>query len=215
MAKGLWSGKTKTVGVVVTTILNPFYANVVTGIEEVLSGEDYTILLNSSYEDPNRNSGQVLLEQRVDGIILAPVQCSSQSVEFLKKTRVPFVLVGRNVSNVQSDFVVCDDQLVGRLAAEHLLQQGHERILFINSSENLSAKLRLKGFQEALQERGLDGNGEWVRPISSNHSVQHVLNKALDNEPRPQQFSVFATASPLKSCGSCAGMNCGFLKRWR
>ena len=107
-------------------------------------------------------------------------------------------MVGRNVSNVQSDFVVCDDQLVGRLAAEHLLQQGHERILFINSSENLSAKLRLKGFQEALQERGLDGNGEWVRPISSNHSVQHVLNKALDNEPRPTAIFCFCDSIAIE-----------------
>ena len=91
LAKGLWSGSTKTVGVVVTTISNPFYANVVTGIESVLDREAYNIVLNSSHEDPMRElrADRLLLEQRVDGIILAPVASEPTAVEYLEKNKVP------------------------------------------------------------------------------------------------------------------------------
>ena len=125
LAKGLWSGETKVIGVLITTIENPFYANVVSGIEKVVKDHGYNILLCSSYEEVQQEFAAltVLLEQRVDGLILAPVQSKPKYLSGCKNN-VPFVLVGRNIPSIESSYVVSDDFKVGAMAAEHLLQQG-------------------------------------------------------------------------------------------
>lgn len=193
LAKGLWSGSTKTVGVVVTTISNPFYANVVTGIESVLDREAYNIVLNSSHEDPMRElrAVRLLLEQRVDGIILAPVASEPTAVEYLEKNKVPYVLVGRRARNVEVDHVVCDDYSIGALAAEHLIKRGHKRILFINSSQNYSAQLRQEGFCQTLLEAGIDRGPEWVRPVRIGQRVEEVLGAVLDEGLNPTAIFCF------------------------
>lgn len=200
LAKGLRSKETKAVGVVVTTILNPFYANVVTGIEEVLSDKGYTILLNSSYEDPELElrAVRLLLEQRVDGLILAPVESEPEVVEFLGKNGVPFVLVGRNVRNVEADHVVCDDRMIGELAAEHLISKGHRKILFINSSENYSSELRLQGFCSALEKHALSFDKDWVRPVYPDQDTKQVLGDALDEGLDPTAVFCFCDGMAIE-----------------
>ncbi|NLM25786.1 MAG: LacI family transcriptional regulator [Firmicutes bacterium] len=193
LAKGLWSGKTKIVGVLVTTIENPFYANVVSGIERVLSDYGYNILLSSSHEDPEREmeAVRVLLEQRVDGLVLAPVQSSPAVVEFLNKNRVPFVLVGRNIPDVDTNFVVCDDQLIGQMAAEHLIKKGHRKILFINSSGNHSARLRLQGYLNTMKKHGINVEDQWIREVRANETAKAILFKALDQGLEPTAIFCF------------------------
>lgn len=193
LAKGLWSGETMTVGVVVTTITNPFYANVVTGAEEVLSARGYSISLNSSHEDPQKElrAVKLLLEQRVDGIILAPVQSQPEVVDFLDKNSVPFVLVGRKVSHMETNHVVCDDQMVGQIAAEHLLEKGHKRILFINSSENYSSELRRQGFCAALESHGIEVPENWIRSVRVNEDIRASLGAALEEGADPTAIFCF------------------------
>lgn len=200
LAKGLWSGETRTVGILVTTILNPFYANVVTGIEEVLKAAGYNIFLNSSHEDPDLElqAIKLLLEQRVDGIILAPVQSNPEAVEYLEKNKVPFVLVGRGADNNQSDFVVCDDREIGQLAAQHLIEMGHRRILFLNSFANQSAKLRAQGFFSASQNHGLGDENILIRAICPKQSLENVLDDVFNEEPRPTAIFCFCDDMTLE-----------------
>lgn len=193
LAKGLWSGRTRTVGVIVTTISNPFYANVVTGIESVLDKEEYNILLNSSHEDPQRElrAVRLLLEQRVDGIILAPVQSEPEAVNFLEKNKVPYVLVGRRARNVEADHVVCDDYRIGELAAQHLIGRGHRRIMFINSSQNYSAQLRQEGFCQTLSAAGINLGPEWIRSVRIGQRVEDILGAALEEGLDPTAIFCF------------------------
>lgn len=193
LAKGLWSGKTKIVGVLVTTIENPFYANVVSGIEKVLSEYGYKILLSSSHEDPEKEmeAVRVLLEQRVDGLVLAPVQSSPRVVEFLNKNNLPFVLVGRNIPEVDTSYVVCDDLEIGQLAAEHLIAKGHRKVLFINSFENYSAQLRLEGYVNTMKQHGILVNEKWIREVHSDESAKTVLFQALDEGLDPTAIFCF------------------------
>lgn len=193
LAKGLWSGRTRTVGVIVTTISNPFYANVVTGIESVLDKEEYNILLNSSHEDPQRElrAVRLLLEQRVDGIILAPVQSEPEAVNFLEKNKVPYVLVGRRARNVEADHVVCDDYRIGELAAQHLIGRGHRRIMFINSSQNYSAQLRQEGFCQTLSAAGINLGPEWIRSVRIGQRVEDILGAVLEEGLDPTAIFCF------------------------
>lgn len=203
LAKGLWSGETMTVGVLVTTILNPFYANVVTGIEEILSEAGYTIFLSSSHEDPQLElrALKAFLERRVDGIILAPVKSNPEAVNYLEKSNTPFVLVGRGTGHVRASQVVGDDRLVGRLAAEHLLSRGHRRILFINSAMNLSAELRLEGFRSVLREAGLEYGDNWVRSLGPGNSVGEILAEMLSGKLNPSAVFCFCDKIALDLIG--------------
>lgn len=193
LAKGLWSGQTKTVGVVVTTLANPFYANLVIGAEKVLAEKGYNILLNSTVEDPTMElrAIKLLLQQRVDGILFAPVQSEPEAVSLLEKNGVPYVLVGRTARNTTASYVVCDDFRIGELAGKYLVSRGHRRILFLNSSQNESARLRLAGFCAALQAEGLELDDKWIRPVKGNQDVKEVLVDALAGGLEPTAIFCF------------------------
>lgn len=193
LAKGLWSGKTKVVGVLVSTIENPFYAQVVSGIEKLLSEKGYNILLCSSYEDPEKEleAVKVLLTQRVDGLILAPVLSTPDVVEFLQKNNVPFVLVGRNIPGYETNYVVCDDYKIGVLAAEYLLSKGHTKTLFINSSRNYSAQLRLQGYLQTMEANGVVVDPQWIRASYEHENAEELLMHALDEGLDPTAIFCF------------------------
>lgn len=200
LAKGLWSGETKVIGVLITTIENPFYANVVSGIEKVLKDHSYNILLCSSYEEVDQEWAAltVLLEQRVDGLILAPVQSKPEVVERLQKNSVPFVLVGRSIPGIDTSYVVCDDFKVGAMAAEHLLEQGHEKVLFINSSRNYSAEQRLQGFLTTMQQHGINISPKWIKTVPANQNAKYSLFEALDQGLEPSAVFCFCDCMALE-----------------
>lgn len=200
LAKGLWSGTTEVVGVLITTIENPFYANVVSGIEKVLKSEGYNILLCSSYEDLNQEweAINVLLKQRVDGLILVPVQSKPQVVQSLQKNSVPFVLVGRNIHGIETNFVVCDDLRIGQMAGEHLIAQGHKKILFINSVRNYSAQLRLRGFINVLRKNKIDIDPKWIRTVPYHINAKDILFQALDDGLDPTAVFCFCDYMALE-----------------
>ncbi len=192
LARGLLSGATKTIGVLVTTIQNPFYAAVVAGIEKELAAEGYTIILCNSHEDAaaEQTAIALLLGRRVDGLIVAPVQSKPDGLSLLLESNVPFVFVARYVNGADSDYVVCDDEAVGRLATEHLIARGHRRILFLNSSRNSSAELRQRGYEASLRSHGIPGDPALVRVVPGGQA-ERVMTEALAEGLRPSAVFCF------------------------
>lgn len=193
LARGLLSGTTKTIGILVTTIQNPFYAAVVTGIEKVLAAEGYTIILCSSHEEPaaEREAIRTLLARRVDGLIIAPVQSKPDGLELLFESNVPFVFVARYMPGIDTDYVVCDDEAVGRLATEHLIAKGHRRIMFLNSCRNSSAELRQRGYEESLKTHGIPIEAELIRTVHYGAQAEEVISAALDEGLQPTAVFCF------------------------
>lgn len=199
LAKGLLSGRTRTIGVVVTSILNPFYAVVVSGIERVLSAKGYNMVLCNSDESPKKEleAVRMLIEQRVDGIILAPVEDRSLTVRYLMDNRVPFTLVARKTTEMETDYVVCDDRSVGEIATNYLIKKGHRRILFLNSRGNSSSKLRLEGYQLAMDKAGLPVEDCLVQSLSINHKIEDVIATILAGGIRPTAVFCFCDVIAL------------------
>lgn len=199
LARGLLSGETRTVGVIVTTILNPFYAAVVAGIQDVLGAKGYNTVLYNSDEDQRKELAAVkaLLEQRVDGIILAPVKNTSETVEFLAHHNMPFVLVGRHVVGLDTDYVICDDMAIGQMATEHLIAKGHRRMMLVNSSGNASSELRYKGYELALRNSGLEVDCRLVRSVVLHSDAERAVAQALDEGVRPTAIFCFCDAMAL------------------
>ncbi len=193
MAQGLWSGCTKTIGVVVTTILSPFYAAMVDSLETQLRQEGYNIVLCSSLEDPaiELQAVKTLLQQRVDGIVLAPVADQPEVEEFLEKNGIPYVLVARSALHVDADFVGSDDREVGRVATAHLLEKGHRRIAFLNSKQSSSAKDRFAGYRLALEEYSLSINPDYVWSLDPGEPVEGALRSFLRQDPPPTALFCF------------------------
>ena len=193
MAQGLWSGSTKTIGVVITTILSPFYAAMVDSLETQLRSNGFNIVLCSSLEDPaiELRAIKTLLQQRVDGIVLAPVHDQPEVEEFLEKNGVPYVLVARSALHVDADFVGSDDMEVGRLATNHLLERGHRQIAFLNSKQSSSAKDRFEGYRLALEEHGLAVQPDFVWSLGPGERVDGALRSFLKQDPRPTALFCF------------------------
>jgi LacI family transcriptional regulator len=129
-ARQLRAGRSRSIGVIVMDIANPFFTDLVIGAENYVYERGYSVQVGNSAQEADRESAQllVLLQQRVRGVLLAPIWSIDERVRQLKLRGIPVVLLDR--AENASDFcsVSVDDVEGGRLAVQHLLDQGHSRI---------------------------------------------------------------------------------------
>jgi len=189
IAQSLRYKKTKTIGVIIADISNPFFAAVVGGIEDEARKKSYNIILCSSNEEYEREEKaiMVLLRQRVDGLLITPTQRESKDILHIKSLTIPFVLIGRHFSSIKTNYVITDDVLGGFLATDHLLERGHRKILFINAPLHISsAKERLEGYKKALLKHGVEFDGKLVKiapnvkMIDAYKITKKILSQKLD-----------------------------------
>jgi DNA-binding LacI/PurR family transcriptional regulator len=159
-ARSLVKGQTRTVGVVVTTIADPFVAEVVQGIESTAHDHDYTVILCSSSAEPEREIAAVemLRSKRVDGVIVTSSRVGALYLEHLERIGAPIVLINSHSENSgrYTYSVSVDNQHGGHLATAHLIQLGHRRIAYISRPSDFSSNLeRMAGYRQALDEAGL------------------------------------------------------------
>lgn len=165
LARGLRSNKTGIIGVIVADIANPYFSMLVKGIVKATQAHDYSIVLQSTDENYDREEEaiQVLLAAHVDGMLIAPTQKGIETIEELSESRVPFVLMSRYFTELETDYVIMDDLQGGFLATEYLLKQGHERIAMVNGPLHISsARERFEGYKKALSEHGLEVDASLV-----------------------------------------------------
>ena len=156
-ARGLRSGTTRTVGMLVPNISNPFFGEVARSIEHALTEHGFQTFLCDTGEDPEREEGYLanLASRRVDGLLVIYASEHSDPNRLQAPKGVPLIFVDRGVPGRPS--VTIDNRLGGRLAARHLLSLGHHRIgLLVGGREVRNVGLRVEGFVEELQARGLE-----------------------------------------------------------
>jgi DNA-binding LacI/PurR family transcriptional regulator len=159
-ARSLVRGSTQTVGVVVTTIADPFVAQVVEGIEDAAQKDGYTVILCNSHSDPEREISAVeaLRSKRVDGVVVTSSRVGALYLDHLERIGVPVVLINNHNerSGSYTYSVSVDNRHGGHLATEHLLQLGHRRIAYVSGPADHSDDLdRLAGYRQALDQAGI------------------------------------------------------------
>jgi len=157
-AVALRTKKTGTLGVVIADNRNPFYAEVLNGIEEAAREKNYHIILANTQRDYKKEEEAInlLLAKRVDGLLITPVQDRDDDIKNLIEANIPFVIVGRDFKNIEVDTVYNDEVRGGFLATEYLIKKGHKRIALINGFLHKSpAKGRLEGYKNALKKYGI------------------------------------------------------------
>lgn len=153
-ARSLTSKSTKILSLLITDINNPFFTKVARGAEDKALQLGYQIILSNSDENMEKESRyiQMLLETRVDGILIAPSgDESKKNIRTLIKHKIPFVQVDREVEGIESDVILGDNQKGTRMLIDHLVKEGHTRIALINGPCYIStARERKEAYIEAL-----------------------------------------------------------------
>jgi LacI family transcriptional regulator len=154
-ARQLRAGSSRTVGLVVLDITNPFFTDVARGVEDVVNAAGLALILCNSDDRPEKEAAHlaVLAEQRVQGVLITPTAELTPDLEALRARGVPVVLLDRRAPGPDQCAVAVDDVLGGRLAAEHLLERGHRRIAFVGGHSDLpQVQERHTGVESALRE---------------------------------------------------------------
>ncbi len=174
LARGLATGKSRTVGLIIPNITNPYFPMLVRGVEDALNQSGYSLLLCNSSGDivREKNYVRVLMEKGVDGVILdsAEPDCDCQ-VELLEEKGLPFVLLDRLAEGRSRRFgVVVDNRQGARLAAGHLYSRPGCSLFFLNGPADLSQSvLRRAGVEDVWREKGLPDAA--LRVLNGDYSI--------------------------------------------
>lgn len=194
IARSLLTKRTRTLGVIVTDCTNPFYARLIRAIDDTALRFDYSVVLCNSSEEHEREvrAVQLLIESRVDGILITPVQFSSKHILDLIKRNIPFVLMGRRFPDLDTCYVTSDNQAGAREATSLLLSLGHRRIGHVTGRLEISSvQERLAGYRETLTAYGVEFDESLVaRAERDVEGGRECARRLLALSPRPS--AIFA-----------------------
>ena len=198
-ARSLITGRTWTIGLVVPDLLHPFFAQIAKAISVDVRRKGYSLFISSSDEDPALEQEEIaqLVARRVDVMLIASTQLTEQNFRNIEEQKIPYILLDRQFTGFDSNFVGVDDAAVGELATTHLIEQGCQRIAHIRGPEISTAIGRLNGYKKALAARQMAPLPGHV--VSIGPSGDHVGDKAgyaaalklLALKPRPDGIFCF------------------------
>lgn len=167
-ARSLVTRKTGTIGIVMADISEPYYSQIVKGMEYVASQTGYTLLFSNSYEcvEGNRVLQKMIYAERVDGLVIVGSNIQEKNfVMSLLEQRIPFVLIERNFSDPRINCIYANNFEGGYLATRHLIDNGHRKIAHIAGNLSFQVAIeRIDGYKRALNEAGLAFLEELVAP---------------------------------------------------
>jgi DNA-binding LacI/PurR family transcriptional regulator len=214
-AQALVRGRTQIIGVVVTTLDDPFIGTLVQAIESAAHDQGLVVILSSSNDIPEREmaAARMLQSRRVDGVIVASSRLGAVYQGHLEQPRVPVVLINSLAhSSDQLVFSVgVDNRHGGYLATTHLLEKGHRRIAYVASPPDRSDnRERLAGYCQALAEAGLAFDPSLVVQGTANtDGGQRALPLLLALDPPPSAVFCYndMTAIGLIDAAHSAGLS--------
>ncbi len=186
-AVSLRYGLTRVIGVILEDSSNPFYSEVLKGIEMAAKKKKFNVIFMNterSYELENE-AIKTMIGRRVDGMIISPTQEKCDDIKLLSEKGIPFVVLGVHFDELDVPEIYTDDEKGGYLATKHLIEIGRRRILFLNGFTYKSvAKMRLNGYRKALKEFGLEYDESLVYEIeegyeSAYNKVKELLKKGI------------------------------------
>ena len=174
-ARSLRTKTTHQIGVIIPDWRNPFWIDVVSGIETVLTEAGFQPLIANSNEESNQELLQVeaMLSRSVDGLLIAPTAGNTEMIQALQRAGHTLVVIDRLPEGLNGvDCVTIDNEAGAYQATMHLLEQGHRRIGLLVGNVNLdTGRQRLDGYCRALRAYGLEPNEQWLRTAETNAAL--------------------------------------------
>jgi LacI family transcriptional regulator len=182
VARSLRRSSTGTIGLMISDITNPYFSELVRGVEDAIYGADkgYNLVLCNTDEDPfkERLYLNVMLEKRIDGLIMAPVGGNRGDLASLIDGGFPVVFVDRDLPDLLADAVTIDNRQSAVGLIRHLTGLGHRRIAVMYADLTAdSIEGRLNGYREALAEAGLPADPELF--FHSGSSIEEARQAGL------------------------------------
>ena len=202
LARSLVTGRSYLIGLVVPDLLHPFFAEVAKALSTVVRQRGYSVIISSSEEDADLEAREIhqMVARQLDALVIASSSNETAAFEKLNRQGQPYVLVDREFPGLAANFVGIDDEAAGRIATEHLVDQGCRTIAHIRGRDNSTGIRRFEGYKQALQRRGLHYSESNVveRQNVDSESTRHgaeAMRLLLDQESRPD--GVFCYNDPL------------------
>lgn len=195
-------------GVLIPDIKNPFYVDVLNGIEEIAYKNNYALIMCNFNQDEEKQSRyiDILLSEAVDGMIVAPVKTDDQKIINVIQSGLPIVCVDRGLKDVDVDVVLVDNKRGAFLAVEHIIKSGYKRIAYISGKRDIPSSLqREEGYLEALKKYDIAVDSSLIKYGDSSHASGVTLSGDLLDLPNPPD-AIF-TGNNLITLGALETIN--------
>jgi LacI family transcriptional regulator len=211
-ARGLKSQRTTTIGLVIPNLAYPVNSEIIHGAERAASDAGYVLLIADGEEFMQAGQAyhRLLLEGRVDGLMIASASTSEPMLRDIISTDLPLILVNRRAGSVAPSVTV-DDALGMRLAVEHLIELGHTSIGYVSGPRDAdTAQRRLEGFLAAVKDAGLAEHHDRIVESPFDEAAGYAAcEELLKRWPkRPTAVTVWSVAAAIGVLAALA--NSGF-----
>ena len=197
-ARTLRTKRSRTIGVVVGDLMNPYSVELANAVTGAAVDYDYTTFIGAATDDVDSDVSVIdaFHRQRVDGLVVATLQTDSSDAALIRLAEhgMPIVLVGRRLDHARIDSISADFRNGGRMAAHHLIDLGHRRIAFVGADLKEAGRVtRLQGYLDALEAAGIRQRPEYIlgnrraagSPRYSQHGTGHQATLQLLKLPTP------------------------------
>mgnify|MGYP000120781432 CR=1 FL=1 len=207
IAQSLASNRTNSVGILVSELHGPFFAQMMAGIESALraAGKHVIITTGHSEDDKEKDGIEFLISRKCDALILHVESVSDDYLIELSKGKTPIYLINRYVHSLESNCISLDNELGGYLASKSIVEQGHTNIAYIAGPQvKADARNRLKGHKKALHEKNIPFNealfyeGDF-NEIGGSKGLEKLLNTRIP-------FSALVCANDEMAIGALKGL---------
>lgn len=188
IARSLRSKRTNTIALVFTDITNPFFNILARGVEDAAFAAGFNVIICNTDESQEQEDNYIrlLIQKQVDGILLVPANKQSHSIDLIRKYKTPLVLVDRRVDNGGVDIVRGDSEGGAYQLTKFLLELGHKHITLISGPDKVSTSIdRVKGYQRAMLEHGLDDHIDYFFGSYSQESGASITHDVFSRENKP------------------------------
>jgi LacI family transcriptional regulator len=202
-ARSLATGRSYLIGLVVPSLLHCFFAEVAQALSAAVGKRGYSIIVSSSEEDSELEAREVqqLIGRKLDALVVASSGDDVEPFQRMERHGLPYVLIDREIPGwTAANFVGTDDETAGRIATEHLIDQGCRTIAHLRGKENSTGIRRFEGYKQALQRHQIPYDDSLVvapRSIDtiSTESGEQATRHLLSRQPLPD--GLFAYNDPL------------------
>jgi len=204
LARGLASGRSFAVGLVVPDLIHPFFGEFARSLAGALRAEGMALILASSEEDPAIEQQEIrtLLGRGVDVLLVASCRPADKFPDDLAESKTPVLLIDRQFNRANTDFVGSDDVSIGEVATRHLIGLGRKRIAHIGGQSMSPSVDRLKGFKRALTAAGIPLPKDYLVTRdrfeeSGDRTGYHAMQELLALKKRPDAVFCYNDLSAI------------------
>ncbi|MGC8765625.1 MAG: LacI family DNA-binding transcriptional regulator [Brevinematia bacterium] len=198
VGRALHGSRLKIIGVISPLITagiileNPFYYELIMGIEEVCTERGYDVMISTRKKPRNLDYFRNFYERKLDGIIIVAPNINTIDFDLIEKDQIPVVLVGERTKR-KVGYVDADNEEGGFLAVKYLYEKGHRDIAIVTGVPTMRNSIdRLQGFKKGMKQYNLEVNEDWI--ITGNFTYEGgvaAVNSIMKQKKRPT--AVFCT----------------------